>query len=185
MDITETALPGVLLIEPNVHKDNRGLFMETYHRGRYQEYGIKEDFVQDNYSESKKNTLRGLHYQLNNPQGKLVQVLEGEVFDVAVDIRRGSPSYGKWVAEVLSDKNHKQIYVPPGFAHGFCVLSDTVRFIYKCTDIYNSKDEYGVLWSDAELNIDWPIQNPVLSEKDRSLPTLSDVNKDYLPIYTV
>lgn len=128
--------------------------------------------------------MRGLHYQLKHPQGKLVQVLEGEVFDVAVDIRRGSPSFGEWVGEILSDKNNKQLYVPPGFAHGFCVLSETARFIYKCTDVYNPKDEYGILWSDPKLSIAWPIKTPILSEKDSQLLDLSSVDQSNLPVYT-
>ena len=183
MKVTPTKIPEVLIIEPAVFKDERGLFMELFNASRYQDIGIAASFVQDNYSISCKNTLRGLHYQLEKPQGKLVQVIEGAVFDVAVDIRKGSPSYGEWVAEVLSDENNKQLYVPPGFAHGFCVLSDTARLIYKCTDIYNPKDEYGVLWSDSGLNIDWPVTQPVLSEKDEKFSALSDIDTQHLPVY--
>ncbi len=183
MNIIKTRIPEVLLIEPAVFKDERGLFMELFHASRYAVHGLVEPFVQDNYSVSRKDTLRGLHYQLKNPQAKLVQVIEGAVFDVAVDIRLGSPSYGQWVAEILSDENNKQLYVPPGFAHGFCVLSETARFIYKCTDVYTPNDEYGVLWSDQGLAIDWPISTPVLSSKDRQFQVLANIDQSCLPVY--
>ncbi|MBL4851802.1 MAG: dTDP-4-dehydrorhamnose 3,5-epimerase [Gammaproteobacteria bacterium] len=183
MKVTPTKIPDVLLIEPAVFKDERGLFMELFHASRYAEHGLSEHFVQDNYSISRQGTLRGLHYQLKHPQGKLVQVIEGAVFDVAVDIRLGSATYGQWVAEVLSDDNNKQLYVPPGFAHGFCVLSETARFIYKCTDVYQPEDQHGVLWSDKELAIDWPISTPVLSDKDKQFAALANIDKNYLPVY--
>lgn len=183
MKVTEKQIPGVLVIEPTVFKDERGFFMELFNAARYKEYGFELPFVQDNYSVSSRNTLRGLHYQLQHPQGKLVQVIEGEVFDVAVDIRRGSPYYGQWVAETLSADNNKQLYVPPGFAHGFCVLSESARFLYKCTDFYQPGDEYGVLWSDPELAIDWPVTEPILSNKDKQLPLLSIIDAASLPRY--
>lgn len=183
MNVTQTKIPDVLVIEPAVFKDERGLFMELFHASRYEEHGLAEPFVQDNYSISRQDTLRGLHYQLKHPQGKLIQVIEGAVFDVAVDIRLGSPTYGQWVAEVLSDDNNKQLYVPPGFAHGFCVLSETARFIYKCTDVYTPNDEHGVLWSDQGLAIDWPVSAPVLSDKDRQFQVLANIDQSCLPVY--
>ena len=183
MKVLSTDLPEVLLIEPDVYKDQRGLFMELFNSNRYREFGIKESFVQDNYSVSCENTLRGLHYQLAKPQGKLVQVIEGEVFDVAVDIRHGSPNFGKCAGVILSDKNNYQYYVPPGFAHGFCVMSETVRFIYKCTEHYDPADELGIYWDDEELAIDWPVTNPLLSDRDRQLPKLKNVLAANLPIY--
>jgi len=182
--IIETSLPGVFFVEPDVYRDSRGSFMESYHEKKYSEKGIAEIFVQDNYSHSKRGTLRGLHYQLRHPQGKLVFVITGEIFDVAVDIRRGSPTYGKWVGSLLSEENKRQIFVPTGFAHGFCVLSETVDVIYKCTDFYESADEYGILWADPSVGINWPINNPILSEKDRSYPRLSEVAEDLLPTYS-
>ncbi|PCH62017.1 MAG: dTDP-4-dehydrorhamnose 3,5-epimerase [Gammaproteobacteria bacterium] len=184
MKVTATKISDVLIIEPAVYKDERGLFMELFNAPRYQEHGLSQQFVQDNYSVSCKNTLRGLHYQLKHPQGKLVQVIEGIVFDVAVDIRQGSATYGEWIGEILSDENNKQLYVPPGFAHGFCVLSKTVQFIYKCTDVYNPQDEHGVLWSDEALAIDWPVTAPVLSEKDKVFRRLSDIDRSQLPVYS-
>lgn len=180
MNVIKTPLPGVLVIEPRVFSDQRGFFLETYHQQRYREIGIGETFVQDNHSCSSQGTLRGLHYQLSHPQGKLVRVSSGEVFDVAVDIRRGSPHFGQWFGEYLSAENNKQMYVPPGFAHGFCVMSETADFMYKCTDFYDSTDEQGVAWNDPDLAIDWPITQPILSTKDAALPTLSEM-MDRLP----
>ncbi|MCR4290462.1 MAG: dTDP-4-dehydrorhamnose 3,5-epimerase [Candidatus Scalindua sp.] len=180
---TETDLPGVLLIDPGVFKDSRGFFMETFHQKKYAEAGIDHAFVQDNYSHSTRGTLRGLHYQLNYPQGKLVYVITGEIYDVAVDIRRGSPGFGKWVGQYLSDKNRRQIFVPEGFAHGFCVLSETADVLYKTTDLYNPDDEYGVLWSDPTIGIDWPVEVPVVSDKDKQFPGLKEAPEKNLPIY--
>ena len=184
MKVIQTAIPEVLLIEPDVFGDDRGFFLETWNRDRYLAAGFPGvSFVQDNHSRSRKGVLRGLHFQLNYPQGKLVQVVTGAVFDVAVDIRVGSPSFGQWVGYELSEKNHRQLWVPPGFAHGFCVLSDTVDFTYKCTDIYRPDDEGGVLWSDPALGIDWQVNEPLLSDKDKLYPILSEISEDKLPPY--
>ena len=180
---TETTLPGVILIEPVVFEDDRGFFMETYHMGKYAEAGIGQGFVQDNHSHSERFTLRGLHYQLNHPQGKLVYVITGEILDVAVDIRRGSPMFGRWTATLLSDRNKRQLFIPAGFAHGFCVLSETADVIYKCTDLYAPGDEYGVLWSDPTIDIVWPVENPILSEKDAKNPELNHIHEEDLPLY--
>ena len=181
MNIIETSLPGVLLIEPKVFGDARGFFLETFQAERYRQAGIGLDFVQDNLSRSRRGVMRGLHYQLNYPQGKLVSVITGEVFDVAVDIRHGSATFGQWYGAVLSEENHRQMYIPPGFAHGFCVLSDTVDFQYKCTDYYHPEDEIGVIWNDPEIGIDWPIQDPLLSDKDKLLLPLADIPVAQLP----
>ena len=183
MKVTQTKLPGVLIIEPDVYGDARGWFCETFSQKRYAKDGIKEKFVQDNVSYSAKNVLRGLHFQYPNPQGKLVQVLSGEVFDVAVDIRVGSPNFGQWVGETLSAANHKQLYIPPGFAHGFCVLSETALFSYKCTDYYNAATEGGIIWNDPDLGITWPVNNPQVSKKDAAYTRLKDIPKDKLPQY--
>lgn len=185
MQIETTSLPGVLLIKPRIFHDDRGCFFESFQANRYAEHGITHKFVQDNISYSKKGTLRGLHYQLLHPQGKLVSVLQGKVFDVAVDIRLGSPTFGKSFGCELSDENHYQLYVPPGFAHGFCVMSDEVCFHYKCTDYYQPKDEQGIAWNDAALNIDWPISDePVLSAKDKLYLALKDTPIELLPRMT-
>ena len=183
MKVLETSLPGVLIIEPKVFDDERGFFMETYHEKRYREGGVDLSFVQDNFSHSVYGTLRGLHYQHPHGQAKLVQVLMGEVFDVAVDIRRGSPTFGQWCGEYLSDKNRRQLLIPEGYAHGFCVLSDTALFIYKCTDFYTPESERGILWSDPALGIEWPVDNPLLSEKDSNYQCLANVPVDSLPVY--
>ena len=183
MNIIETDIEGVLIFEPKAFGDPRGFFMETWSRNRYTDAGLAVDFVQDNVSSSTKGVLRGLHYQYPQPQGKLVQVLRGEVLDVAVDIRVGSPTFGRAVTCVLSEDNHKQFYVPEGFAHGFCVLSEMALFSYKCTNYYNPKTEGGVLWNDPDLAIDWPMDDPALSEKDRICPRLKDIPKDQLPVY--
>ena len=182
MKIIKTDIPDVLIIEPDILPDDRGFFCETYHRSRYTQSGIDVEFVQDNLSYSVKGTLRGLHYQHPHSQAKLVQVLSGEIFDVAVDIRSGSPSFGKWVGIYLSSENRNQLYIPPGFAHGFCVLSDTALFAYKCSDFYAPDCEGGILWSDPDLAIDWPIKESLLSEKDGKFPCLKDVSSEYLPI---
>ena len=181
MNIKETKFPGVLVLEPDVFSDDRGFFLETWHSARYEKAGIRESFVQDNISFSKKGVLRGLHFQYPQSQGKLVQVLSGEVVDVAVDIRKGSPTFGKWISEVLSEMNHRQVYIPSGFAHGYCVLSETAIFSYKCTDFYNPASEGGIIWNDPDINIDWPFKEPGLSLKDASFPRLKDIQPDKLP----
>ena len=173
--------PEVLLIEPDVFPDPRGFFMETFHSVKYAEHGLPAVFLQDNHSRSSRGVLRGLHYQLNNPQGKLVRVVSGEVFDVAVDIRRGSPWFGKWVGAILSEENHRQMYVPPGFAHGFCTLSEHADFLYKCTDLYAPGDEYGIAWDDPEIAIEWPEMDYLISDKDLANPSL--IECDHLPEY--
>jgi len=183
MKFIEQSLPGVILIEPDVFEDNRGFFKETYHIAKYGDGGIEHLFVQDNHSHSQKGTLRGLHYQLRHPQAKLVYVVAGEVLDVAVDIRPGSPTFGQWTGTILSEKNRHQLFIPEGFAHGFCVLSETADVIYKCTDLYTPGDDYGVIWSDPAIDIVWPIENPMLSEKDGRNPKLSEIPEDLLPIY--
>jgi len=178
MNIQDTALAGAVVIEPKVFGDERGFFLETYNQARYREAGIDLDFVQDNLSYSRRGTLRGLHFQNPHCQGKLVYVLEGEVFDVAVDIRRHSPTFGQWVGVTLSSENKWQFYVPPGFAHGFCVTSETALFAYKCTDLYAPECEGSILWCDEDIGINWPIENPLLSEKDQAAPRLKDVPQD-------
>jgi dTDP-4-dehydrorhamnose 3,5-epimerase len=183
MKVIETSLPGVLIIEPKVFGDERGFFQETYHEQRYQDNGIKERFIQDNHSRSGKGVLRGLHYQLQHPQGKLVRVTHGEVFDVAVDIRHGSPTFGQWLGTMLSGENYRQYYVPPGFAHGFVVLSESADFLYKCTDYYHPEDEGVVAWDDPALGIEWPITEVSLSKKDSAAPRLSDIPAERLPKY--
>ncbi len=180
MKIEPTGLDGVLVVEPRVFDDSRGYFMETHHLKRYRDAGIDCEFVQDNLSYSVRGTLRGLHYQLPHTQAKLVQVLTGEIYDVAVDIRRDSPTFGKWVGVYLSDQNHRQIFVPAGFAHGFCVMSETAHVLYKCSDFYSPPDEKGVLWSDPDIRIDWPIQEPILSDKDGKYPVLSKIPSEQL-----
>ncbi len=182
MQFVKTALSGVILIEPDVHRDTRGFFLETYHQRKYAEGGIPGVFVQDNHSHSLKGALRGLHAQRTTPQGKLVRAVYGEMFDVAVDIRRGSPTFSRWVGFVLSGDNFRQLYIPPGFAHGFCVLSDRVDVEYKCTDFYDPKDELVVAWSDPDVAIDWPVRNPTLSPKDAAAPRLTAV-MDHLPLF--
>jgi dTDP-4-dehydrorhamnose 3,5-epimerase len=183
LKFTETSLPGVFLIEPAVFEDDRGFFVETYHRRKYDEAGMDQLFVQDNHSYSQRFTLRGLHYQLRNPQAKLVYVVTGQVLDIAVDIRLGSPTFGRWTGTLLSEENKRQLFVPNGFALGFCVLSNAAHVIYKCTDLYTPGDEYGVLWSDPTIDVVWPIENPTLSEKDAKNPKLRDVPEENLPVY--
>jgi dTDP-4-dehydrorhamnose 3,5-epimerase len=178
--VVPTDLPGVLIVEPDVFADGRGFFMETYHAGRYREHGIEGPFVQDNQSRSVVGTLRGLHLQVRRPQGKLVRVIEGEVYDVCVDVRRGSPSFGRWVGVTLTAENVRQCYVPPGFAHGFCVLSPIAQVEYKCTDFYDPGGELGVAWNDPSLAIPWPVPDPVLSARDKGHPTLAELG-DKLP----
>lgn len=173
MQFIQTELAGVVVVEPQVFADERGFFMETYHRPKFAAAGIDLEFVQDNHSQSRRGVLRGLHYQLAQPQGKLVRVVRGSVFDVAVDLRRSSPTFARWVGYELSESNRRQLYVPPGFAHGFCVTSDVAEVIYKCTEVYTPQDERTVLWNDPALGIKWPIANPTVSAKDERGVALS------------
>ena len=175
MDVVSLEIEDVKLIKPRFFPDERGFFQQTYHERQYRDAGIDVRFVQDNWSRSAKGVLRGLHYQLKNPQDKLVSVIRGEVFDVAVDIRKGSPTFGKWVGTVLSEENHHQLFVPKGFAHGFCVLSDEADFLYKCSDFYTSGDEYGIRWNDPALGIVWPLSNVILADKDVQAPLLKNI----------
>ena len=175
MKVIETALPGVLIIEPKVFGDARGFFIETFQLERYREIGITQPFVQDNHSRSPHGVLRGLHYQKTRPQGKLVRVSRGAVYDVAVDVDPKSPTFGRYVGVELSDDNHRQIWIPPGYAHGFCVLSALADFEYKCTDLYFPEDEGGGIWNDPDVAIPWPISAPRLSDKDTRNPTLRDL----------
>ena len=183
MRILEAELEGVLIIEPDVFSDSRGFFMETYHQKRYADQGLKEIFVQDNLSYSARGTLRGLHYQHPHGQAKLVQAVSGEIYDVAVDIRRGSPNFGQWIGAQLSDEDRQQLYIPEGFAHGYCVLSETAFVMYKCSGFYAPDHEKGILWSDPGLGIAWTIENPLLSDKDGLSPCLHDVDPESLPLY--
>lgn len=176
MQIIETAIPDVKIIQPKVFGDERGFFIETFEKNRYREMlGIDSDFVQDNHSRSQKGVLRGLHFQTENPQGKLVRCVRGEVFDVAVDIRPGSPTFGKWAGVLLNEDNKTQFWIPPGLAHGFAVLSETADFEYKCTDFYNPEAEGCLIWNDPAVGIEWPLQNPLLSAKDRQGKTLEEL----------
>jgi dTDP-4-dehydrorhamnose 3,5-epimerase len=180
--VLETELPGVSIIEPVVHGDSRGFLLESWHARRYAEHGLPATFVQDNHSRSLRGVLRGLHYQLRQPQGKLVRVVSGEVFDVVVDIRRGSPAFGRWVGVMLTGENHRQLYVPPGFAHGFCVVSDVADFLYKCTDYYAPEDEHGIRWDDPDIGVEWPNLQYSLSEKDERHALLAELDAE-LPVY--
>lgn len=182
MKVIETSLPGCRIIEPAVFGDERGFFMETWNAARYGELGLPDRFVQSNVSSSAKGVLRGLHYQWPNPQGKLVTVLEGEVYDVAVDIRRGSPQFGQWTAVLLSAQNKRQFWIPEGFAHGFAVLSERALFSYMCTRVYDKAADAGVRWDDPAIGIDWPVANPSLSEKDARAPLLAQVAQERLPV---
>ena len=175
MEFRRLDLDGVILVAPNIIPDERGFFLETYHRDKYAAGGIPETFVQDNQSFSRQRVLRGLHAQLRHPQGKLVRAIVGEIFDVAVDIRPGSPTFGKWAGATLSGENAHQLYVPPGFAHGFCVLSETAHVQYKCTDVYHPGDEIGVAWNDPDIGVEWPLEDPILNEKDRTAPRLAEI----------
>ncbi|HET7161842.1 MAG TPA: dTDP-4-dehydrorhamnose 3,5-epimerase [Rhodanobacteraceae bacterium] len=179
----DTRLPGVCVIEPAVHGDARGYFFESFHAKKYAELGVDVRFVQSNVSRSARGVLRGLHYQWPNPQGKLVSVLDGEVYDVAVDIRRGSPTFGQWEAAMLTADNHRQLWIPEGFAHGFCVVSEAATFMYQCTALYDSQADAGVRWNDAMIGIDWPVAEPLLSGKDERAPLLADVAADKLPMH--
>jgi len=183
MNVISTSLDPVKIVEPQMFKDERGAFLETYQQKRYKEAGIDIEFVQDNVSFSSQGTLRGLHYQFPHMQAKLVQVLKGEVFDVAVDIRKGSPTFGEWVGALLSQENGRQLFIPEGFAHGFYVVSESALFMYKCSDFYAPDCEGGVLWSDSEIGIDWPSQEPLLSSKDKNYPPLKEIAPERLPEY--
>lgn len=179
--VHETALADVLVVEPRVFGDARGFFLERYHAERYAAAGIDARFVQDNHSRSRRGTLRGLHFQRSHPQGKLVEVARGRIWDVVLDLRAGSPTFGQWEGHELSDETHRQLWVPAGFAHGFCVLSETADVLYKCTDVYRPDDEGGVVWDDPDLAIEWPVEGPLLSDKDRALPRLAHLEADGLP----
>lgn len=181
MQVIQTQLPEVLVLEPNVIGDSRGFFYEGWNRLRFLQQGIGTEFVQDNVSVSGINVLRGLHYQWPYPQAKLVQIVEGEVWDVAVDIRQNSPDFGKWVSVNMSGENHRQLYIPEGFAHGFCVLSERAVFLYKVSEYYHPEADRGVLWSDPQINILWPISNPILSDKDVNQRLLADIPSEQLP----
>lgn len=183
MNVVTTSLDGVLILEPKVHGDHRGFFLESYQKQRYTDAGIDVDFVQDNISFSKRHTLRGLHFQYPHGQAKLVQVFQGEIFDVAVDIRFGSPTFGQWAGAFLSSDNRRQLFVPEGFAHGFMVLSDSALFMYKCSDYYALEHEGGIIWDDPELEIDWPAGAPTLSHRDQGLKRLCDIDPEQLPPY--
>lgn len=177
MNIVETGLEGCVIIEPKIFGDERGFFLETYQEERYRKHGVPYHFVQDNRSRSVKNVLRGLHFQKTKPQGKLVSVTAGQVYDVAVDIRLHSKTFGKYVGVILTAEKNNQLFVPPGFAHGFCVLSDVADFAYKCTDYYDPADEAGIIWNDFDLKIDWPISNPIISAKDLALFSFKEITK--------
>jgi len=179
----ELSIPGVWELRPRIFSDPRGFFLETYHQKEFADLGIADSFVQDNHSSSVKSTIRGLHYQLQHAQAKLCRVVEGEVLDVAVDIRVGSPYFGKWVSVVLSAKEQNQIYIPRGFAHGYLALSEKVQFLYKCSDFYEPRDERGILWNDPQIGVTWNIADPIVSEKDSRFTTLSQTPKDLLPQY--
>jgi dTDP-4-dehydrorhamnose 3,5-epimerase len=180
LKVTETNLPGVLIIEPKVFQDVRGFFLETFSAARYESVGVLGPFVQDNHSRSLKGTVRGLHLQVSKPQGKLMRAVSGSMLDVAVDVRVGSPTFGKWTSALLSGDNFKQLYVPPGFAHGFAVLSDTVDVEYKCTDYYDPNDEVAIAWNDPAIGIEWPVEQPILSGRDKDARPLAEL-LDRLP----
>jgi dTDP-4-dehydrorhamnose 3,5-epimerase len=184
MKVERAKLAGVVILEPDVYQDDRGYFLETWSQRRYAEAGVPAGFVQDNVSMSHKGVLRGLHLQHPNGQGKLVHVMFGEVFDVAVDVRVGSPTYGQWLGTILSGTNKRQVYIPPGFAHGFCVLSETALFTYKCTDFYRRDAEIGVIYDDPDIGIEWPVPEPLLSDKDAAFPRLSEIGAANLPQMT-
>ena len=177
MQFLPTQIPDVILVKIPKFSDNRGIFMETYHEKKFRDGGITAKFIQDNYASSQKNILRGLHYQLKFPQGKLVRCVQGKILDIAVDIRVSSPTFGQWVGEVLSSENTRQLYVPSGFAHGYVVCSESADVEYKCTELYHPEDDHGILWSDPEIGIDWVVKNPILSTKDREQPLLKDVKE--------
>ncbi|MDO5823521.1 dTDP-4-dehydrorhamnose 3,5-epimerase [Methanobrevibacter sp.] len=181
-EFAKTDIEGIFVVQPTVFEDNRGYFMETYHEKEFKDAGYDLTFVQDNQAKSTKGVLRGLHLQVNYPQGKLVRVIKGEVFDVAVDLRANSPTYGKWFGTILSEENKKQLFIPPKFAHGYLVLSDEAEFVYKCTEFYNSEDESGIKWNDEDISIDWPlddVEEVILSDKDKKWPSFKDSQIKY------
>jgi dTDP-4-dehydrorhamnose 3,5-epimerase len=180
----ETSLPGVYELRPQICRDARGFFMETYNRAEFAKLGIPEMFVQDNHSRSVKHTLRGLHYQMHHPQAKLCRVVEGDALDISVDIRIGSPHFGKWTSVLLSANDYNQIFIPVGFAHGFLALTETVQFLYKCSDFYDPSDEHGVLWNDPDINISWGVASPLVSERDSKNSKLIDIPREFLPRYS-
>jgi dTDP-4-dehydrorhamnose 3,5-epimerase len=182
VQVVQTDLPGVIVIEPDVHRDERGFFLETYHAQKYEALGITGPFLQDNHSRSIAGTIRGLHIQVLRPQAKLVRAIEGAVYDVAVDVRRGSPHFGRWIGVVLSADNFRQCYIPPGFAHGFAVLSAVAQIEYKCTELYDEACEIGIAWNDPAIGILWPIEQPVMSDRDRQHASLAD-QTNLLPLY--
>ena len=181
--VEKTSLPGVLVVEPRVFGDDRGFFLETFHQQKYRASGIDRNFVQDNHSHSRKNTLRGFHYQLSHPQAKLISVIRGEIFDVAVDIRKGSPTFSKWAGVHLSEENKRQLFIPEGFAHAFFVISNDADVIYKCSELYFQEDEHGVIWSDPQIGVKWPGHDPLLSDKDKKFPRLSEIPENLLPVF--
>ena len=173
MKVHRTPLPGVVVVEPSVFRDERGFFVETYNDERFARHGLPHAFRQDNHSRSHGGVLRGLHYQLARPQGKLVTVIRGAIFDVAADVRTGSPTFGQWYGVTLDADDPRALWIPPGFAHGFCALSDVADIVYKCTELWDANDDRGIIWSDATLGIDWPVASPILSRKDAALPALA------------
>jgi dTDP-4-dehydrorhamnose 3,5-epimerase len=183
IEVRTTPLPGVLVVTPKVHRDQRGFFLETFHKDKYRLSGIDLTFIQDNHSHSHKGVLRGMHYQLNHPQAKLITIVRGEIFDVAVDIRRRSPTFGKWTGVYLTEDNKQQLFIPEGFAHGFLVLSESADVIYKCSELYVPEDEHGLIWSDPQIGIQWPRSEPKVSEKDSSFHRLSEIPESLLPVY--
>ncbi|MBC8346331.1 MAG: dTDP-4-dehydrorhamnose 3,5-epimerase [Candidatus Marinimicrobia bacterium] len=183
MKVMQTSIPGVIKIQPKVHLDLRGYFFESFKSTEFQSHGLPTNFVQDNQAKSTKGVLRGLHYQLRYPQGKLVWVSEGKVLDVAVDIRQNSPTFGQFESAILDDENHTRFYIPSGFAHGYYVLSDSAIFQYKCTDTYHPEDEYGVQWNDPDIGIPWGSGDKLVSEKDKNLSNLKDINSKLLPTF--
>ncbi len=185
MRVVPTDLPGVVIVEPVVHRDARGFFLETFNAARFASAGLSVTFVQDNHSSSVQGTLRGLHAQRTRPQGKLVRVIEGEIWDVAVDVRPDQPTFGKWTATTLSADNFRQLYIPPGFAHGFCVLSPIAQVEYKCTALYDREDEIGIVYNDPDIGIPWPVAQPILSDRDRSHPRLAEVRTRLMPSYAL
>lgn len=180
MKVINTKIRDLIIIEPTIYSDERGFFYELYNQDKYTNLGIEYKFVQDNRSRSTKNVMRGLHFQKKNPQGKLVTVTKGEVYDVAVDLRPGSETFGQYEALILSEENKKQFFIPPGFAHGFCVISEVADFYYKCTDFYSPADEAGIIWNDPDIKIDWPVTEPILSDKDKILPSFNEIKKQII-----
>lgn len=185
MRVKKTPLPGALIIELECHGDSRGFFLETYHKNAYQELGLDVNFVQDNRSFSRKKVLRGMHYQIKHPQGHLVYVTRGEIFDVGLDLRKESPAFGKWFGKYLSAENHQQLFLPAGVAHGFCTMSDEAEILYKCTDYYRPNDEGGVLWKDPDVDIAWPTNEPIVKESDARFPCMKDIPEDKFPLITL